>query len=234
MIKTAIILAGGMGTRLGMLTQDIPKPMLEVAGRPFLDYLIKNLMNQGICELILAVSYKSEKIIQYCESKYKNLDLKFSIEDTPLGTGGGLRKALELTEEENILVVNGDTYSQFDLNVLSKFYDSKKADMAIVLKYMQDASRYGIVDLDEQCRINKFVEKSLTAKGFINSGVSLVKRSSFCSIELGKSFSLETDFLAGKCKDFKFYGIDFPGYFIDIGVIADFNRAQEEFRSLLS
>lgn len=234
MVKTAVIMAGGLGTRLGSLTQDIPKPMLEVAGKPFLDYLIKNVIAQGIDKLILSVSYKSEKIIEFCQSKYKNLDLKFSIEQSPLGTGGGLRKALELVDEETVLVLNGDTYSNFDLKRLNQFYDLKKADVVLVLKYKQDASRYGIVELNSQSRIIRFSEKRLGAVGFINSGVSLVKKSCLAGIDLDKVFSFESDFLAGSCQKFNFYGIDFPGYFIDIGIIADFNRAQEEFKNFIN
>ena len=141
MTKTCIILAGGMGTRLQSVVNDRPKVMAEIEGKPFLSCLLDILLRQGIKNVVLAVGYKREFIVNYYNYKYKDIELKYSIEDAPLGTGGAIRQALDYAEDENVFIVNGDTYFDVDYKGMSDFHDKNNAQITIALKELLDFDR---------------------------------------------------------------------------------------------
>jgi D-glycero-alpha-D-manno-heptose 1-phosphate guanylyltransferase len=230
MLNQAIILAGGFGTRLQTVVQDLPKPMADVAGKPFIDYLFKYLLDNKIEEVILSVGYKSEIIIEHCENKWKNeFQLNYVIEDTPLGTGGALLKSLSYVTHDHVLVLNGDTYFALNIHDMYEQHLANSSDFTIGLKPMKSFDRYGTVDIDSEDRILAFQEKKKTDIGLINGGVYIVKQDLFDAFDLNKSFSLEKDFLEPFLLDLKVFGYQEDSYFIDIGVPEDYYKAQDEF-----
>lgn len=230
MIEEAIVLVGGLGTRIRGKIGDIPKPMAPLGDKPFLSYLLKLLIKQGIKKVVLAVGYKKEYIYEYFGNNYKDIKLIYSFEEENnlLGTGGAILKACEFIEGEYFFVFNGDTFFHIDLEAMSEFHKLKNSDITIALKPTEDASRYGSIELNESDKIVKFIEKGKKGAGAINGGIYLISKSLFKSLILPEKFSFETDFLQKYYKTYNFYGIIFDRYFIDIGVPEDYERAKLE------
>ncbi|NGX34389.1 MAG: D-glycero-alpha-D-manno-heptose 1-phosphate guanylyltransferase [Candidatus Anoxychlamydiales bacterium] len=229
-----IILAGGKGTRLReTIGNEIPKPLAKINGTPFLDLLINQLEKFEIIKnIILAVSYKKEKIIDRYKDK-KNI--LFSEEENPLGTGGGIKKALTLSSSNEVLVLNGDTYLEFNPNDLLKSHLLKKANITIGYRVEKDVSRYGSITIDKKTKkILKFNEKQSLEKfeknsGFINSGVYLLNKNVFNDFEniTGlESFSIELDFFPKAILSKKIFGFEIFSSFIDIGTASSYHSAQ--------
>jgi len=229
MIKEAVILAGGLGTRLRSVIKDIPKPMADICGRPFLSYIFDFLCNQGIERAVLSVGYKWEIIKKYFGDKYKNLKLEYAVEDNPLGTGGGLKNALKYVYEEEVFVLNGDTFFDIDINLFYNLHKSKNSKLSIALKKMENTERYGVVEIDENNRIVSFLEKGKRVSGFINGGIYLFNKNFFNALSPEGNFSLEKDFLERFYKDYEFYGFPFDGLFVDIGIPEDYEKAKKLF-----
>jgi D-glycero-alpha-D-manno-heptose 1-phosphate guanylyltransferase len=141
--KEAIILAGGAGTRLKSVVKDIPKPMALVAEKPFLEYLLSYLENYGIEHVILSVGYNWKVISDHFKSQYGSMKISYAVEDKPLGTGGGIRLALEKVKGDNTFILNGDTFFKVNLHDLSEFHFAHGADMSITVKRKKDFFRYG-------------------------------------------------------------------------------------------
>jgi len=228
MIKEAIILAGGLGTRLRSVVADLPKCMAPVAGKPFLYFVIEHLLKQGIDRFIFSVGYKSEMIIDYVNAQYPDLDKQFSIEAEPLGTGGAVKLACSLASEDNVLVLNGDTLFKIDIEWLSAFHSSNSADCSLCLKPMNDFNRYGVVELNEDASIVSFLEKQQYDFGLINGGVYALNVESFTKEDLPQKFSFEKEYLEVFFDKRKMYGLLQDEYFIDIGIPEDFEKAQQE------
>lgn len=226
MVKEAIILAGGLGTRLRSSVPDLPKCMAPVLGRPFLFYIINYLRSQGIEKFIFSLGYMHEFIEEYLNDQFSTLNFKCVIEDSPLGTGGAIKLACSKATEENILVTNGDTLFKINADELAKIHNSYAADVTLALKPMTNFDRYGLVDTDESSRITKFREKQFCEHGNINGGVYLLNVKSFIKKEWPSVFSFEKDFL--ETDRFKLYGSVQDEYFIDIGIPEDFNKSQIE------
>jgi D-glycero-alpha-D-manno-heptose 1-phosphate guanylyltransferase len=231
MVSEAVILAGGMGTRLGPAVKDVPKPMVEVSGRPFLEYLLDYIIRQNIKRAILAVGFKHGVIKKHFGKRYKGLELIYSVEEEPLGTGGAIKKALGLLEEDDFFILNGDTYFNVSLAKLYKFHKLKRAALSLALKPLFDFSRYGTVDMDVSGRIVGFREKGYRREGMINGGVYILKRDVLSGAEFKSKFSFEKDFLEKYSGVFRLYGLPFAdSFFIDIGVPEDYARAQDELK----
>jgi len=229
----AIILAGGFGKRLQSVVRDVPKPMADIDGRPFLSYIIEYLSEHGIKKVFLSVGYMHEKIIRYFGNNYSNLDIEYVIEHKPLGTGGAITEALRHTKEENILVLNGDTFFKIDPLEMLKFHKSKKAHMTIALKPMPDASRYGTVEAENQ-RVVGFKEKSLARGGYINAGIYILDRKLLEILKsYGEVFSFEIDFLPKNIINLRVFAFIRDSYFIDIGVPEDYEKAKTKLRAVL-
>jgi len=229
MVSEAVILAGGIGTRLGRIAKDVPKPMIEVSGRPFLEYLLDYVIGQNIKRAILAVGFKNKVIKRHFGEKYKGLELIYSIEQEPLGTGGAIKKALKLVKEDDFFIFNGDTYFNVSLARLYEFHKLKKAVLSIALKPLFDIRRYGTVDIEVSGKIVGFKEKKYSSEGMINGGVYILKRVVLSGAEFKTKFSFEKDFLEKYSGVFALYGFPFAdSFFIDIGVPEDYARAQDE------
>jgi len=228
MVREAVVLAGGLGTRLRGVVKDVPKPMADINGKPFLCYLFDYLISQGINRVILSVGYKWDVIKTYFSSKYEVLELEYAIEHKPLGTGGGLKNAISYSQLEDVFVLNGDTLFCINLSLFYKLHTEKNSKFSIALKKVEDASRYGTVEIDESNTITGFLEKGNAKSGLINGGIYLVNKRFFLENSAQGYFSLEKDFLEVNYKKLRFYGFVFDGYFIDIGLPEDYERAKKE------
>lgn len=228
MIKTAIILAGGLGTRLRAVVADLPKCMAPVAGNPFLFYVIESLLEQGVDHFIFSLGYKSELIIDYVNEKYPAINKQFSVEPEPLGTGGAIKRACGLSNAEQVLILNGDTLFKANLATLSAFHINTGSDCTLVLKPMQDFDRYGVVELRNNSSIRSFREKKHYHSGLINGGIYALRVPAFLELELPEKFSFEKEYLEVYTDNGKIYGIVQREYFIDIGIPEDFEKAQVE------
>ncbi|EAH8212404.1 D-glycero-D-manno-heptose 1-phosphate guanosyltransferase [Campylobacter coli] len=212
----AIILCGGLGTRLKSVIKDIPKPMAPINDKPFLEFIFEYLKKQGIKEVILAVSYKYEVIQEYFKDEFLSIKIKYSIEKEPLGTGGAIKEALKFIKNE-AYVLNGDTF--FDIDLKKLVLNSSK--ICIALKQMQNFDRYGTVNVDEQGIVTSFEEKVFKKQGLINGGIYLLKKDIFDEFSLEKKFSFE-EFLQENYKLLKIQTQIFDDYFIDIGIPEDY------------
>lgn len=221
----AIILAGGFGTRLSTVVSDVPKPMAPIKGRPFLEYLLDDLNEKGINRIILAVGYKKEIIKSHFKEKYKNIDIVYSDEDVPLGTGGAIKKALTLTKDEDIFIINGDTFFDVDLKEMYQFHKKNSSKLTLAIKDMEKFDRYGSLILEED-KIIKFEEKKYIDKGYINGGIYLIDKNLLIQ-EKKESFSFEKEILENKNFQIEKYGYKSEGYFIDIGIPEDYYRFKE-------
>jgi len=224
----AIILAGGLGTRLRSAVPDLPKCMAPINGVPFISYLIDNLINEGVTKFIFSLGYKSELFISLLEKKLPMKNYLIVIEDEPLGTGGAIKLACKKANDENVIALNGDSLFKVNLKELMQFHLEKKSRCTLALKPMHNFERYGSVEIDTVQKINSFKEKQFITKGCINGGVYAIEVASFLQKSLADKFSMEQDYLEKYSGEGNFYGFVQEGYFIDIGIPEDYARAQIE------
>jgi D-glycero-alpha-D-manno-heptose 1-phosphate guanylyltransferase len=221
----AIILAGGMGTRLQKVVTGIPKPMAPVSGKPFLCYLFEWIKQYPVRKLVISAGYKSENIVDYFGNSVHGIPIEYAIEEKPLGTGGAVKYALQKISADNILILNGDTYFPVNLNKLLSFHIKNKSEFTIALKQMKDFDRYGTVE----CRRNtilKFNEKKFCKAGLINGGVYMMNRQFAESWNFSGTFSLEKDILEKEAGTSVIKGLVFNDLFIDIGIPEDYRQAE--------
>lgn len=226
---TVVILAGGMGTRLRSVCSDRPKVLARVKGRPFLSYLLDQISSAGVLKVILGTGYMSDMVEKNYGDTYKSLRLLYSREDKPLGTGGALRLALPLIESQYVLVMNGDSYVDVDLNSYFNWFIKKDQPVSILMCKVPNTVRYGTVRLGINEDVISFKEKGFfKGPGWINAGVYLMKTALLKSIPTGRTFSLEQDLfpsLAGK----GLLGYQCKGRFIDIGTPESYATADDFF-----
>jgi len=229
MIKEAIILAGGLGTRLRSVVSDVPKCMAPVNGIPFINFIITYLKKEGVERFIFSLGYKSEIVIDYVNKIFPDLEIAYVIEDTPLGTGGAIKLACSKATSSDVLILNGDTLFNINLKDLSEFHRNKKADFTVALKEMRNFSRYGAVEIDKNHAIKAFHEKKYCEQGFINGGVYALNVKRFMTEVLPDVCSFDKDFLEDKIGKKYFYGLECEYYFIDIGIPEDYDRFIRDF-----
>ncbi len=235
MIQTAIILAGGLGTRLRSAVADLPKCMAPVYGIPFISFVISNLRRQGITTFIFSLGYKSEVVTAYLDDTHKNIQKKYVIETTPLGTGGAIKEACKVADGKNVIVVNGDTLFMAGLEALSNFHTNQPcATCTIALKQMVDFDRYGAVELNADQSIKAFKEKEFCASGIINGGVYALTTDSILSGSCPEIFSFEKEFLEKKTGGKSLFGIISDAYFIDIGIPEDYQLFQNNYAATIT
>jgi len=227
-ITEAIVLAGGLGTRLRSAVPDLPKCMAPVGGKPFLSYVIDYYSAQGIQEFIFSLGYMHESIEEYLDDHYSLVDRKYVIEEEPMGTGGAIKLACEHSMTKNVLVLNGDTLFKINLSELSSLHQLKASECTLSLKTMTDFDRYGVVELNADQSVKHFHEKKHYSAGTINGGVYALDKERFMKKDFPDKFSFEKDYLEKEYKKGKLFGIVQEGYFIDIGLPEDFERAQRE------
>ncbi len=217
---TAIILAGGLGTRLRPVISDIPKCMAPIKGIPFLAYILNKLSKNGFNNIIIAVSYLRQYIISYFGNRFNGISISYSIEEEPLGTGGAILKALQLTKEDNIFILNGDTYFDIDYKKLI----INKYDFVLAAKFVSNVSRYGKLIVKDD-RVINFGEKGPIQSGLINGGVYFLNKKSILNFNFEKKFSWEKDFLEKYINSVYISYIKYDNFFIDIGIPEDYTKA---------
>lgn len=229
-MKEAVILAGGFGTRLQGVLKDLPKPMAPVKNRPFLTYLLDELLLAGFDHVVLSTGYLHQKIEDFFGNQYRELSISYAQENQPLGTGGAIQYAMTFCKSDHVFVFNGDTMFKVDLQKFEQFHLQKNGLLSIVLREVPDVSRYGSVKLDQNGRIISFTEKNAAVgSGFINGGIYLIDRRLFQKFAKPQKFSFEKELMEQHYGEDAFYAFVSDGYFIDIGIPEDYARAQVEF-----
>jgi D-glycero-alpha-D-manno-heptose 1-phosphate guanylyltransferase len=223
----AIILAGGLGTRLRDAVPDVPKCMAPVAGRPFLYYVINELQLQGVNHFIFSLGYKHEIIEAWLTEQYPRLNYEVVIENEPLGTGGAILLACQKAKGKDVLVTNGDTLFRTDVAAMLLLHTEKMAECTLALKPMTEFDRYGAVLIKEDI-VTHFAEKKYYKEGLINGGLYILNKQKFASGHWPSKFSFEKEFLEPLSQSGKIAGLPQNGYFIDIGIPSDYNQAQAD------
>ena len=228
-VKTAVILAGGLGTRLRGTVPNLPKPMAPINDRPFLEYLIDYWISQGINRFILSIGYLKDVFIDHFGENYKNACIEYFVEEEPLGTGGGLLLASkDLTEP--FIVINGDTFIEVDLDSLCSFHEHKDSGWTLSLFQTTQSERYmgiGVNQNDEIVSLNLELDKSIN---LANGGVYLInpKLLDTLGYRVGSKVSLEDELLPSFIsKKGRLFGKEFNGRFIDIGLPSDYFQAEK-------
>lgn len=222
----AIVLAGGMGTRLRAVVPDLPKPMAPVAGRPFLEILLAVLSRKGFERVVLSVGFMADVIVHHFGARFLTLRLDYVVEKNPLGTGGGVRLAMEHVAGSHVFVFNGDTFLDLEVNEVERRWQ-ERARPLIVGRQVADTARFGRL-LTEHGRVTGFLEKGVGGSGLINAGCYVINRHQLDAFAVGDRFSLEQDFLTGAVARGEFDVFTTEARFIDIGLPEDFLRAQTE------
>lgn len=223
----AIILAGGRGTRLRSVVSDLPKPMAPVNGSPFLEHLMQKLINEGVQSFTLAVGYMSDSIVQYFGSQFQGKPVRYSVEATPMGTGGAVLQAVTGIKAGRALVVNGDTYLFSSSLGLRNLINSDAVCNLLAIS-CPDVARYGCLKLNNDGRLLEISEKGEKGEGLINTGIYAFDVNYLRSLS-NIPCSLELDILP-KLIGAKLVSVSTViGSFIDIGVPTDYRRAQQMF-----
>jgi D-glycero-alpha-D-manno-heptose 1-phosphate guanylyltransferase len=224
-MTTAIILAGGLGTRLRSAVPDLPKPMAPVAGRPFLAHLMDFWVAQGVRRFVLAVGYRHDAIVQHFGSSYRGASIEYSVETQPLGTGGALRQAATKVADEHALLLNGDTWFDVPLPALAARAMQHDADWCFALFRHDDAARYMGVGVDRFGRVRAL---RCAQSPLANGGVVWFRPAALRAVAhvAETARSLENDVLPSLlAQGQRFAALECPGKFIDIGVPRDYHRA---------
>jgi D-glycero-alpha-D-manno-heptose 1-phosphate guanylyltransferase len=220
----AIILAGGMGTRLRDTISDLPKPMAPVNGKPFLFYVLNWLKDYQVEKIILSTGYRSESIIDYFGGSFCGIPLEYAVEKKALGTGGAIRFAMRKSQSNDVLVLNGDTWFPLQVDSFYLYHTGRQNSLSLALKPMKDFSRYGSVECSGDTVI-RFNEKKFCTEGLINGGIYVINRDFFGSLQLPEVFSFETDVLEKYAGSALLKCMIFDEPFIDIGIPEDYERA---------
>jgi len=222
---TVAILAGGMGTRLRSVVSDRPKPLAEVADRPFLAYQLDQLSAAGFRRVVLCTGYLGEQVQRAFGPEYAGMQLAYSQEAVALGTAGAVRLALPLLHTQNVMVMNGDSYCDGDFPAFWQFHCDRQADASILLAHVSETDRYGQVLLGADQRVSAFREKaSSQGAGWINAGVYLVKHRLLEAIACDRAVSLEREIFPGWVGG-QFYGQQCQARILDIGTPASYAQA---------
>lgn len=226
----AIILAGGFGTRLQPVVRDVPKSMALINYRPFLEYQLDYLITQGVRNVVLSIGYKRDVIINHFRKRYRSVEIDYAVEEEPLGTGGGIRFSFWKIKSDWAYVLNGDSIFHLDLRSFAEKHHKKKADITIGLRKLEQTDRFGRVILNRNHRITGFSEKDKApGPGYINGGVYVINKTFLMDPFFRGKFSIEKDCFEKFYSTARFFGFPSDGYFIDIGIPEDFNKAQHDF-----
>lgn len=226
--EEAIILAGGLGTRLRAVVSDVPKPLAPVAGRPFLALLLDRLADRGLKRVILATGHLADQVEATFGRRWSGMDIVYSVEHAPLGTGGALRQAISALSGSAVHVLNGDTWLDFDPFALERFAASANKPLAMALAQVQDVSRYGAVEVRDGL-VEAFREKGETGPGWINAGCYFLTADALCGLPHRNAYSFESDVLRPRAMSRDVAAFTETRGFIDIGVPEDYFRAQSLF-----
>lgn len=236
----ALILAGGLGTRLREVISDVPKPMAPILNKPFLEILINYWIKQGVDEFYLSVGYKAQVIKDHFKDQYSGYPVHYIYEDEPKGTGGALVLALSQIQDHSkpLVVMNGDTFSEVNFKKMFKEHLDKKSKLTVALREVEKNDRYSGITLDKDNKIIQFSNRDLNSKNLlINSGLYIIEPKVFDSLDLSldQNYSLEDQIFPMLIEQNQsIYGYQTDGKFIDIGVPVDFLKAQTHLTAELS
>lgn len=226
----AIVLAGGFGTRLAGRLAGVPKPMAPIASRPFLEILLNQLQRAGCTRVLLSVGYLHEVIQSHFGPAFRGMRIDYAVEETPLGTGGAIRMALAQASEDSVLVLNGDTFLEADYPAMLRFHAAAGTAMTMAVSHQEDVARYGAVIVHDG-HVVGFEEKGNPGSpngrpGWINAGAYVLNRNLPWPEGLAERFSFETEVLMPEIKRIAPAAFEVEGFFLDIGVPEDLDRAQ--------
>jgi len=226
---TAVILAGGLGTRLRSVVADRPKVLAEVRGRPFLAYLLDQLTAAGVSDVVVCTGYLGDQLEAAFHDSYRGTSLRYCREPLPLGTAGALRLALPMVQSDPVLVMNGDSFCHADLNDLYRWHHARKARATLLVTEVSDTRRYGRVHVDAHQRVRRFEEKGeMPGPGWINTGIYLLTQEVLRAIPTDAAVSLEREVLPAWI-DRGLYAYPGDGVFLDIGTPEAYARAEQFF-----
>ncbi|NTU73325.1 NTP transferase domain-containing protein, partial [Candidatus Roizmanbacteria bacterium] len=211
------------------VVSNVPKPMADINGKPFLEYLLHFLSTNGVKKVILSVGYKHNIISSYFSDRFENLAICYAIENEPLGTGGALVESLKQVSDSKVLLLNGDSFFNVDVKRLYQHHKSHGFDVTLALKEMYDFDRYGTVTFEKN-KVICFEEKVYKKVGYINGGVYALNSSLLADIAHSKTFSFETDILQKYVSKLNVGAFVDNGYFIDIGIPEDYLKVQQDFK----
>lgn len=227
----AAILVGGLGTRLRGVIGDLPKPLAAVGGRPFLHHLLDRLVSNGVRSITLCSGYRADKVRESVGHLWRGVSVNYSVEDTPLGTGGALAQARPFLHSDKVLLLNGDTWFEVDFAVLRRNVGDSKLGVSAV--WAENASRYGALDFNEEGILTKIQEKSGSpASGWINGGVYLFAQSAL-PVDAEGGFSIEGDLIPRLARQKSVKVVPFRARFVDIGVPEDYASAADILNSVV-
>ena len=221
----AIILVGGKGTRLKGTIKNLPKPLAPVNGKPFLTYLMDNLIEQDIKHFVLSTGYKHDMIYKYFGNSYKSIKISYAQEKEPLGTGGAILNALKFCSSRLVYALNGDIYTDYPLNNLIKMNNNNNISLSLIDYNKKDINRFGRVEIDTNYNIKKFLEKGEKSNSnYISTGIYLINKNWFENeFNNIKKFSIEFNVFE-KFKNYKINGIPKKASFIGIGISKSYNE----------
>lgn len=229
----AIVLAGGFGTRLKQVTGDVPKPMAMVAGRPFLCWLMEYMAEQGVCEVVLSLHHQADIIQSYFGHRYAGINIFYSIETQPLGTGGAIQLVLrKLKPNKPVFVLNGDSLVQLNYQKIMATHIKQNRKATLATFEVTDCSRYSQLHVRSGF-VYQYDTLGQASAGLISAGFYVLSPEVFLGHRLGEAFSFERDFLhpyTPAMLPAHYNGVE---YFIDIGVTQDYARAQVEIPEIL-
>jgi D-glycero-alpha-D-manno-heptose 1-phosphate guanylyltransferase len=226
----AIVLAGGFGTRLRILIPNLPKPMAPVNGKPFIEFLLDQLAQKGFDRVILSLGFMADKFVNHFGSSFKGMIIDYAIESIPLGTGGGVRLALEKSFSDHIFIFNGDTFLDLELSSVEDKWIKNRRSL-IIGREVLDVSRYGCL-FEKDGVAMRFSEKGMSGSGLINAGCYVITPNQLENFKLNTPFSLEEDFLRPAVLKGDFDIFITKGLFVDIGIPKDYRRAANLLNSL--
>ena len=230
---SAVILAGGKGTRLSSVISDRPKVLAEVEGHPFITYLLEQINSAGILKTCLCTGYMADQVRCTCGNSYEGMEITYSEESIPLGTGGAILNGLSKITTRLILVMNGDSYCGIDLSEFISFAEEKDSEIAMVGVEVPSASRYGTIVLDNNGNVSNFIEKNnLDVSGLINAGIYMMKRDFLLSWPQGRNISIEKEIFPFHKKSISLFQTKAP--FIDIGTPEDYKKTGQVLREASS
>jgi D-glycero-alpha-D-manno-heptose 1-phosphate guanylyltransferase len=220
----AIVLAGGLGTRLRSVVPDLPKPMASVGERPFLAYVLDQLAEAGFASIVLAVGFRHEPIREYFGASYRGVAVSYSVETEPLGTGGAIRLASGKVRAGDVFVLNGDTYLGLDYRAMLDAHRKSRALLSIAVCEVADVARFGALVV-ERGIVRGFREKGRSGAGWINAGTYVLGEEVRARLPRQGAFSFEQQVLMRRVEELRPLAFPTSGPFIDIGVPEDYARA---------
>jgi NDP-sugar pyrophosphorylase family protein len=225
----AIVLAGGYATRLRPISYALPKLLFPVLGKPMIYWTLDLLSDYGVDEVVLCVNYLADSLRSAVGDSYRNMSIRYSLEETPLGTGGPMKLAAETVHfDQTFVAMNGDVIADIDLTKMRERHDRTNARVTDALHEVQDVRRFGVAQLDSESRITKFVEKPSAKEApsrLANAGIYMISPEVLKMIPSGRKVSLEREIFPVLAREGKLTGFSFSGHWFDIGDLTDYRRA---------